>query len=77
MRWLPFCGLALSCAALAPAFSQTNPTRPLRGFSSQSTATQRSLEARFDAVLKKENLREWMQWMTAKPLGTFAGIAWS
>ena len=67
MRWLSFCGLALSCAALSPAFSQTNPARPLLGFSSQSSATQRSLEARFDAALKKENLREWMQWMTAKP----------
>ena len=67
MRWLSFFGLALSCAALAPAFSQTNPTRPLLGFNSQSAATQRSLEARFDATLKKENLREWMQWMTAKP----------
>ena len=67
MRWLSFCGLALSSAALAPAFSQTNPARPLLGFSSQSSATQRSLEARFDAALKKENLREWMQWMTAKP----------
>jgi len=67
MRWLSLCGLALSCAALAPAFSQTNPIRPLLGFSSQSSATQRSLEARFDAALKKENLREWMQWMTAKP----------
>jgi N-acetylated-alpha-linked acidic dipeptidase len=67
MRWLLFCGLAVSCAALGPVFSETNPTRPLRGFSPQSSATQRSLEARFDATLKKENLREWMQWMTAKP----------
>jgi N-acetylated-alpha-linked acidic dipeptidase len=67
MRWLLFCGLALSCAALAPALSQTNPARSLLGFNSQSAATQRSLEARFDAALKKENLREWMQWMTVKP----------
>jgi N-acetylated-alpha-linked acidic dipeptidase len=67
MRWLLFCGLALSCAALAPAFSQTNPARSLLGFNAQSAAMQGSLEARFDAALKKENLREWMRWMTAKP----------
>ncbi len=56
MRWLLLCGLALSCAAFGPTFSQTNPTPPLRGFNPQSSAAQRSLEARFDAALKKENL---------------------
>src|SRR5687768_6416989 len=67
MRRLSLCGLALFCVTLAPAFSQTNPTRRLLGFSSESSAAQLSLEVRFDAALKKENLREWMQWMTAKP----------
>jgi N-acetylated-alpha-linked acidic dipeptidase len=53
--------------ALASAFAETRPTQPLLGFSPQSSAAQRSLEARFDATLRKENLREWMQWMTARP----------
>ena len=67
MRWLSLCGVAFLWAALAPVFPQTKTARPLLGFSSQSSASQRALEARFDAALSKENLREWMQWMTAKP----------
>ena len=67
MRWLLFCGLALSYGVLGPSLSQTNSTRPLQGFSAHSSAAQRALEARFDAGLNKENLRDWMQWMTAKP----------
>jgi len=67
MHWLLFCGLALSYGILSPSLSQTNSTRPLEGFSARSSAVQRALEARFDAGLNKENLREWMQWMTAKP----------
>jgi N-acetylated-alpha-linked acidic dipeptidase len=67
MRFLLFCGMVLACATLGLAFSDTNPAPPLRGFSPQSSAAQRSLEARFDAALRKENLREWMQWMTARP----------
>src|SRR5262245_54935730 len=66
MRWLSFCGL-VCCTALAMAFSQSNPSPALLGFSPQSSAGQRALEARFDAGLKKDNLREWMRWMTAKP----------
>ena len=67
MRWLSLCGVAFLWTALAPVFPQTKTARPLLGFSSQSSASQRALEARFDAALSKENLREWMQWMTAKP----------
>jgi len=67
MRRSLFCGLALASMALGRALSQENPTHSLLGFSPQSSAIQRSLEARFDTALKKENLREWMQWMTAKP----------
>ena len=67
MRRLLLFGLALSCGALSPSLSQTNPTPPLQGFSPNSSAKERALEARFDARLNKQNLREWMQWMTAKP----------
>src|SRR5262245_6551168 len=67
MRWLSFGGVVFFLAALAPVFPETDPSRPLLGFSSQSSASQRALEARFDAALRKENLRDWMQWMTAKP----------
>lgn len=67
MRRFWFCGLAVYCAALGSLRSQVNPDKGLQGFSPRSVAVQRSLEERFDAALKKENLREWMQWMTAKP----------
>ncbi|HEX8774167.1 MAG TPA: transferrin receptor-like dimerization domain-containing protein [Pyrinomonadaceae bacterium] len=41
--------------------------RQLLGFDSTSTRRQLALEARFDALLKKENLRDWMQRMSARP----------
>ena len=67
MRCLLLCGLAIFYATFGPALPQTKPVRPLLGFSSKSSASQKMLEARYDATLKKENLREWMKWMTAKP----------
>ncbi len=54
-----FCVLSLRIAA-------TDDT-PLLGFTRESTVQQRALEARFDAALKKDNLREWMKRMTARP----------
>jgi N-acetylated-alpha-linked acidic dipeptidase len=37
------------------------------GFSADSAARQKSLEAKFDASLKRENLREWMRRLSARP----------
>lgn len=67
MRGFWFFGLVLSCAAPRLALCESSAARPLYGFSPQSSVAQRSLEVRFDAALKQQNLREWMQWMTAKP----------
>lgn len=50
----------------APAQKTTNPP-PLLGFGDARAAAQRDLEARFDASLKAENLRTWMQRLTAHP----------
>lgn len=49
--------------------------RPLTGFRAEAAARQRALEARFDAALRKENLRDWMKRLTARPhhLGSPAG----
>ncbi|HEX8847069.1 MAG TPA: M28 family metallopeptidase [Pyrinomonadaceae bacterium] len=41
--------------------------KPLLGFTRDGSVRQRELEARFDALLKKENLREWMKRLTARP----------
>src|SRR5262245_48554609 len=37
------------------------------GFSPDSTRKERRLEVGFDAALRRDNLREWMRWMTSKP----------
>jgi N-acetylated-alpha-linked acidic dipeptidase len=41
--------------------------RPLIGFSREGATQQRSIEAQFDALLKKDNLREWMKRLSARP----------
>jgi N-acetylated-alpha-linked acidic dipeptidase len=40
---------------------------PLLGFGRDKTRQQRMLEDRFDALLKKDNLKEWMKRMTLRP----------
>jgi N-acetylated-alpha-linked acidic dipeptidase len=47
------------------ALAQTN--KPISGFTREGAAGQRALEAKFDAVLKRENLREWMKRLSARP----------
>jgi len=39
----------------------------LMGFRNESSAGQRTLEQRFDSILKRENLRDWMKRLTARP----------
>jgi N-acetylated-alpha-linked acidic dipeptidase len=52
-------------AVLAAAL--TLPESPIHGFSAAHTAAERALEARFDASLKPEDQRAWMQRLTARP----------
>jgi N-acetylated-alpha-linked acidic dipeptidase len=47
-------------------FAQTT-NKNLMGFSAESAAKQKSLEAQFDATLKAQNLREWMKRLSARP----------
>ena len=59
-----FVSLFLTCAL----FAQTMPTgKSLMGFSAENFAKQISLEQKFDSSLKRENLREWMKRLSAKP----------
>lgn len=62
----PLVVLVLSCVLIA---GQTAPPaqRQLLGFDAAGAERQLALEARFDALLKKENLREWMQRLSARP----------
>ena len=41
--------------------------KTLMGFSVENSSKQRTTEARFDALLKKENLRVWMKRLSARP----------
>jgi N-acetylated-alpha-linked acidic dipeptidase len=41
--------------------------KPLMGFSKEGTVEQRTLESRFDSQIRKENLRQWMKLLAAKP----------
>jgi N-acetylated-alpha-linked acidic dipeptidase len=58
--------LPLLLAAL-PAAAQSPAPAPLLGFSTERAAAERDLEARFDAQLKAENLREWMKRLSSRP----------
>jgi N-acetylated-alpha-linked acidic dipeptidase len=58
-------GLIVSSAFAASSTSVNDP--PLLGFTAASSASQRALEARFDALLNRQNLETWMQRMTARP----------
>jgi N-acetylated-alpha-linked acidic dipeptidase len=57
--------LCLSFTLVMQAVAVDN--RPLLGFSSEGAERQRSLETRFDSLLKRENLREWMKRLSARP----------
>jgi N-acetylated-alpha-linked acidic dipeptidase len=48
-------------------FAQSLPDKTLLGFSAANSIKQKSLEARFDSALKKENLRGWMKRLAARP----------
>jgi N-acetylated-alpha-linked acidic dipeptidase len=65
-RFRPFAALLLLCALVS---SQAAPPeeKSLTGFGAESAAAQRALEARFDALLRKENMREWMRRLSARP----------
>src|SRR6185369_4595712 len=53
------------CAGFAQNASQSD--KPLLGFTRESAQRQRGLEARFDGLLKRDDLREWMKRLTARP----------
>ncbi|HMF57942.1 MAG TPA: M28 family metallopeptidase [Pyrinomonadaceae bacterium] len=57
--------ILLLCSSL---FAQTTSnSSPLQGFSREGSDSERALEARFDASLRRENLREWMRRLSARP----------
>lgn len=67
LRFLrPIVALMLFCA-LVPVRAALVEEKILTGFDRDSSERERALEARFDSLLKKENLREWMKRLSARP----------
>ena len=59
------CLALLLLLRLAPAASAADA--PMLGFTPEAAAAERALEARFDALVEKEDLRAWMQKLSARP----------
>jgi N-acetylated-alpha-linked acidic dipeptidase len=55
------------CALVSAQVPPPPEARTLTGFDREGAERQRTLEARFDSLLKKENLREWMKRLSARP----------
>ncbi len=59
--------LSLFCLMTVLVAAAVIDDKPMLGFSEEGAAQQRALEARYDALLNKDNLRQWMKRMTAQP----------
>ena len=57
--------LGLSFALVTQAIAIDN--KPLLGFTREGSDRERALEARFDSLLNKDDLREWMKRLSARP----------
>lgn len=73
IRLIAFAGL-MTFLATSPAQAQTSDL-PLMGFNSEHSVAQKVLEVKFDAALNRDNLRNWMKQLSAKPhhVGSVAG----
>ncbi|MEE8206155.1 MAG: hypothetical protein V3T82_04350, partial [Nitrospinaceae bacterium] len=47
--------------------ASANSDKSILGFSNQDAATQLAQEARFDELYSKQNVRDWMEYMSAHP----------
>jgi N-acetylated-alpha-linked acidic dipeptidase len=61
------CALVVQSTHLAKMQTSAGAANALLGFNQSDSAKQRELEAKFDALLKRENLREWMRRLSARP----------
>ena len=57
--------LGLSFTLIAQAVAVDN--KPLLGFTREGSDRERELEARFDSLLRRDDLREWMKRLSARP----------
>src|SRR3989441_10730865 len=62
--------LVMICLSVAMVMAQTTSAvqqKTLLGFDREGSDRERALENQFDSFLKKENLREWMKRLSARP----------
>jgi N-acetylated-alpha-linked acidic dipeptidase len=64
---MKLCSLTLLFSFVLTTQATVINNSPLLGFSREASERQRELEARFDSLLKKENLRDWMKRLSARP----------
>ena len=63
----PFAAVLLLCLILSTQAAPPFDEKPLTGFRAESAEAERTLEARFDSMLKKDEMREWMRRLSARP----------
>src|SRR5438132_14349765 len=51
----------------ATLYAQSTNDKPILGFTSANAAKEHALEAQFDAKLNRDDLRNWMQRLSARP----------
>ena len=59
--------LLLAVLATSTLFAQTTNDKPILGFTASNVAKEKALEAQFDAKMNRDNLRTWMQRLSARP----------
>ncbi|HYJ45919.1 MAG TPA: M28 family peptidase, partial [Pyrinomonadaceae bacterium] len=64
---MKLCSLVLLFCLMPVTQGSAIDNKPLLGFSREGAERERQLETRFDSELKKENLREWMKRLSARP----------
>src|SRR5258706_10649149 len=64
-RTFTFIAVAVFLATTLLAQSPSDP--PMLGFSSASAAKERTLESQFDSSLKRDDLRDWLKRLSARP----------
>jgi N-acetylated-alpha-linked acidic dipeptidase len=57
----------LVLSVLSSVLFAQNQSKNLMGFSAENSSKQTDLEGKFDSYLKRENLREWMKRLSARP----------
>ena len=57
----------LTIAITTTLFAQTTTDKPILGFTAANAAKEHALEAQFDARMNRDNLRNWMQRLSARP----------